>query len=77
LSADEPAVEPGREHAAIRRATLASKLALARIGNSNFIYANEHCCRVPQNIKDTFIRPNENKMSYRYRERTSIEVKVN
>src|SRR6266496_426246 len=37
LSADEPAVEPGREHAAIRRATPTSKLAPARMGNSNVI----------------------------------------
>src|SRR5437899_2175232 len=31
LSADEPAVEPGREHATIRRATPTSKLAPARM----------------------------------------------
>jgi hypothetical protein len=37
LSADEPAVEPGREHAAITRATPASKLAKARMGNLNVI----------------------------------------
>jgi hypothetical protein len=37
LSADEPAVEPGREHAVNRKATPTRKLAAARIGNSNVI----------------------------------------
>src|SRR5438477_13163407 len=37
LSADESAGELGREHAAIRRATPTSKLAPARMGNSNVI----------------------------------------
>jgi len=31
LSADEPVVEPGREHAAIRRATPTRKLAMWRL----------------------------------------------
>jgi hypothetical protein len=38
LSADEPVVEPGREHAAIRRATPTSELAAALMGNSNVIF---------------------------------------
>src|SRR6266480_3004174 len=45
LSADEPAVEPGREHAAIRRATPTSKLAPARMGNLNLILATDHRCQ--------------------------------
>jgi len=60
LSADEPAVEPGREHAAIRRATPTSTLAPARMGNLNLILAMIIVAGVPQNIEDTFIRPNEN-----------------
>jgi len=60
LSADEPAVEPGREHVAIRRATPTSKLAPARMGNLNLILAMIIVAGVPQNIEDTFIRPNEN-----------------
>jgi hypothetical protein len=38
LSAGKPVVEPGREHAASRRATPTSKLAAAPIGNSNVIF---------------------------------------
>src|SRR5438067_3793781 len=41
LSADEPAVEPGREHAAIRRATPIRKPTPARMGNSNVIFPVE------------------------------------
>src|SRR2546421_11736899 len=37
LSADEPALEPGRSHAAIRRTTPTSKRAPARMGDSNVI----------------------------------------
>ena len=64
LSADEPAVELGREHAAISRLTLTSKLALARVGSSNVTLLNDHCCWVPQNSKDTFIRSNEKERSH-------------
>jgi hypothetical protein len=41
LSADEPAVELGREHAAIRRATPTSKLALRRDGKFKLHFAND------------------------------------
>src|SRR5881396_4320927 len=51
LSADEPAVEPGREHAAIRRATPTSKLAPARMGNSNAILPMTTIAGVPQDGK--------------------------
>src|SRR5436190_2765566 len=68
LSADEPAVEPCREHAAIRRATPISKLASARMGNLKLILAMI-TAGVPQNIEDTFITPKGNKVSDGIRER--------
>jgi len=63
LSADDRAVEPGLEHAAIRRATPTSKLTSARMENLNIILLLITVAGVPQNIEDTFIRPNETKLS--------------
>jgi hypothetical protein len=59
LSADVPPVEPGGEHAAIRRATPTTKLASACMGNLNVILPMITVAGVTQNIEDTFITPNE------------------
>jgi hypothetical protein len=44
-------VEAGREHAAIRRATPTSKLAPARMGNSNVILPMITVAGVPQKVE--------------------------
>jgi hypothetical protein len=69
LSADEPAVEPGGEHAAIRRATPTSKVASARMGNLKVILPMITVAGVFQDIEDTLIRPNEMELSHHWRER--------
>jgi hypothetical protein len=59
LSADEPVVEPGRE----KESNADQQARVGAYGKFKRHFPNDHCCWVPQNIKDTFIRPNEIKLS--------------
>jgi hypothetical protein len=68
----EPTVEPDREHPAIRRAPPASELASTGMGNLDVILPVITVAGVPQNIEDTFIRPNETELSHRERERARL-----